>query len=175
MFEFFRRVFGGSKRNATSPAIKVPDGKPFRRVPEKEQYRTGAADPVRPKDRALSGRAAVDEYFRLSGMIESAKGAGDYKKAVRAARNSLPLMPAVVAQMKKEFGGFDIATSHAIHTGGTLMAVMEDAEGISELRQTLDKTVDLHKWLESADQAERFEIGQSSLSSCHRQSGRQAK
>src|SRR6266568_6253633 len=154
MFEFLRRLLGGATRSATGPAIKVPPAEPVRRVPEMQQDRAKAVDPVRPKDRALSGRAAVDEYFKLSGVIESAKATGDYKKAVRAARNSFPLMPAVVAHMKKEFGRFDIATSHAIHTGGPLMAVMEDAEGISELRQTLDKTVDLHKWLESADQAE---------------------
>jgi hypothetical protein len=154
MFEFLRRLLGGSVRSATSAAIQVPAAEPVRRMPEKQQDRPKVADPSRPKDKALSGRAAVDEYFKLSGVIESAKARGDYQKAVRASRNSFPLMPAVVAQMKKEFGAFDIATSHAIHTGGTLMAVMEDAEGISELRQTLDKTVDLHKWLESADQAE---------------------
>src|SRR5258707_13534561 len=115
-----------------APQSKVPAAEPVRRVPEKQQDRAKAADPVRPKDRALSGRAAVDEYLKLSGVIESAKAAGDYKKAVRAARNSFPLMPAVIARVKKEFGRFDIATSHAIHTGGTLMAVMEDAEGIEE-------------------------------------------
>jgi hypothetical protein len=155
MFEFLRRLLGGSVRSTTSGPIKVPAAESVRPMSEKQHDRANVADhPVRPKDRALSGRAAVDEYFKLSGVIESAKAGGDYKKAVRAARNSFPLMSAVVAQMKKEFGRFDIATSHAIHTGGTLMAVMEDAEGIGELRQTLDKTVDLHKWLESADQAE---------------------
>jgi hypothetical protein len=101
-----------------------------------------------------SGRAAVDEYFRLSGVIESAKSAGDYSRAIRAARDTFPLMPAVVAQMKKEFGAFDIATSHAVHTGATLMAVMGDARGIREMRETLSSTKELSKWLGTADQAE---------------------
>jgi hypothetical protein len=115
MFEFLRRLLGGSVRSATSAAIQVPAAEPVRRMPEKQQDRPKVADPSRPKDKALSGRAAVDEYFKLSGVIESAKARGDYQKAVRASRNSFPLMPAVVAQMKKEFGAFDIATSHAIH------------------------------------------------------------
>lgn len=109
--------------------------------------------PVSPKG-ALTGRAAVDEYFRLSSVIETAKSRGDYNDAIEAAKQTFPLMPAVVAQMKKEFGAFDIATSHAIHTASTLMAVMEDREAIRQLRQTLDKTPDLHKWRETAAETE---------------------
>jgi hypothetical protein len=63
-------------------------------------------------------------------------------------------MPAVVRQMKSEFGGFDIATSHAVHTAGTLMAVIGDREGIQELRAALQSTTELRVWLSSADEAE---------------------
>lgn len=33
-------------------------------------------------------------------------------------------MPAVVRQMKKVYGSFDIKASHAVHTASTLMVVM---------------------------------------------------
>ena len=87
-------------------------------------------------------------------MIEAAKSSGDYQEAIRAAKQTFPLMPAVVTQMKKEFGAFDIATSHAIHTASVLMAVMEDQEAVRQLRETLMKTSELHKWVEIADSTE---------------------
>jgi hypothetical protein len=155
MIEFLKRLFGTSTAQATDVPLKSQDlGKPrSTQMPGREPYslRSGSV---------ASGSSVLDEYFKLSGVIESAKSAGDFSAAIRATRDTFPLMPAVVAQMKKEYGAFDIATSHAVHTGGTLMAVMEDSIGIRELRETLSSTVDLRKWLESA---KRFGISETQL------------
>jgi DnaJ domain len=149
MFEFLKRLFG----LPAGPKSSLPSkpGRPVARKKEQESVPQPSESAARP---ARSGRAVTDEYFRLSGVIESGKSSGDFAVAIRAARETFPLMPAVVAQMKKEFGAFDISTSHAVHTGGTLMAVMGDYEGLAALRKTLSSNVDLGKWLESADQAE---------------------
>jgi hypothetical protein len=56
--------------------------------------------------------------------------------------------------MKKQYGRFDISTSHAVHTAGTLMAVIGDREGICELREALGATLELHDWLPVAESAE---------------------
>jgi hypothetical protein len=71
-------------------------------------------------------------------VIESAKSAGDYSRAIRAARDTFPLMPAVVTQMKKEFGAFDIAPSHAVHTGASRIFVqVESTSAVTGQRKTV--------------------------------------
>jgi DnaJ domain len=149
MIDFIKRLFRASsvQTSSTSPRFHESIG------PTPEQ--TLKQEPFIPVSHPMvSGRAVLDEYFRLSGAIESAKSEGNFSAAIRAARDTFPLMPAVVVQMKEEYGAFDISTSHAIHTGGTLMAVMEDSVGIKQLRETLSSTADLRRWLGSADQAE---------------------
>lgn len=104
--------------------------------------------------RLPAGGSVSDRYFALSGAIESAKADGDFANAIRAARETYSLFPAFVRKCKKEYKRFDIQTSHAVHTASTLMAVMGDREAISELRQTLLGTPELHQWLAVADDAE---------------------
>jgi hypothetical protein len=101
-----------------------------------------------------TGDAAVHRYFELSTIIERAKADGDFLRAIRAARDTYPLMPAVVRQMKKDYGSFDLRTSHAVHTASTLMAVMGDREGLHELRESLVATRELRDWLPAAEEAE---------------------
>lgn len=101
-----------------------------------------------------TGDAAVRRYFELAVIIERAKADRDFPRAIRAARDTYPLMPAVVRQMKKEYGSFDVRTSHAVHTAGTLMAVMGDREGIQELREALAATRELRDWLPAVEDAE---------------------
>jgi hypothetical protein len=101
-----------------------------------------------------TGDAAVHRYFELAAIIERAKSDGDFLSAIRAARDTYPLMSAVVRQMKKEYGRFDLSASNAVHTAGTLMAVMGDREGIQELRNALNATRELRDWLPIVDDAE---------------------
>jgi hypothetical protein len=96
----------------------------------------------------------VSRYFDLSAEIESAKASRNYAAAVRAARETYGLLLDVVREWKRQYGSFDIATSHAVHTAPTLMAVLEDHEGIRELRATLEGVAELRAWLPAADQAE---------------------
>jgi hypothetical protein len=102
----------------------------------------------------LAGDAAIHRYFELSTIIERSKADGDFVSAIHAARETYPLMPAVVAQIKKEYGRFDLRSSHAIHSASTLMAVMGDRQGIRELREALSATDELKDWLPAAEDAE---------------------
>jgi len=126
MFDFIKRLFGES---STPSGLGLPRGVQHPASVQPSPYH--ASNERTSKAGGLTGRAAVNRYFDLSNTIVSAKSRGDFRAAVRAARQTYPLMAAVVRQMKSEFGGFDIATSHAVHTAGTLMAVIGDREGIS--------------------------------------------
>jgi hypothetical protein len=148
MLEFLRRLFAQDADRRAREAGSTR-GPLFTFTPDQND---------RAKDtdsgaRGLTGEAAVTRYFELSNLITGAKAEGDFAAAVRAARETYPLMPAVVRQMKKEYGRFDISTSHAVHTAGTLMAVIGDRLAIAELRQALDRTAELRDWLPFAEEA----------------------
>ncbi len=96
----------------------------------------------------------VDRYFELSAVIEHGKADRDFQLAIAAARETYPILAEVVRAWKREYGGFDISTSHAVHTAPTLMAVLEDREGIRELRGALEGVSELRDWLPAAEQAE---------------------
>jgi len=148
MLEFLRRLFAqGPDRPASDT------GSDQRRVFIPTPRQNDPAKDGNPGTGRLTGAAAVTRYFELSNRITGAKAEGDFAAAVRAARETYPLMPAVVAQMKKEYGRFDISTSHAVHTAGTLMAVIGDRQAIAELRQALDRTPELRDWIPYAEEA----------------------
>lgn len=149
MREFLKRLFGRSADAPPASAALVP--------PDRRSRPLTDHDPPRgqvPMASRHTGDAAVQRYFELGIIIERAKADGDFPCAVRAARDTYPLMPAVVRQMKKEYGSFDLRTSHAVHTASTLMAVMGDREGIQELRSALTAMRELRDWLPAAEDAE---------------------
>ena len=148
MFDFIRRLLGDSSA-PSGLGVQRDVQRPLSGSPPSSHASSGRAS----KAGGLTGRAAVTRYFELSNTIVSAKSRGDFRAAVRAARQTYPLMAAVVRQMKSEFGVFDLATSHAVHTAGRLMAVIGDREGIEELRVALQSTPELMAWLPAADDA----------------------
>ena len=149
MREFLKRLFGRSAGAPPAPAPLVPPDR--RSHPLAEHHDPLAHVPIPSR---LTGDAAVHRYFELSTIIERAKADGNFLGAIRAARDTYPFLPAVVRQMKKEYGSFDVRTSHAVHTASTLMAVMGDREGIQELRNALTATRELRDWLPAAEDAE---------------------
>ncbi len=145
---FFKRLLGlgDDAPRAASPSASS-NVRPARPTPSAQ----GAA---RRGTREEAGGDVVNRYFELSGEIEMGKRDRDYARAIRAARATYPILPAVVRQWKREYGRFDINTSHAVHTAPKLMAVMEDRDGIRELRVVLESVKELHDWLPSAEEAE---------------------
>jgi hypothetical protein len=142
MMNFFKRLLGIADAPAATP--------PARATRPTTPTTTTTPD----RDRAGSGGDVVNRYFELSGEIEAGKRDRDYPRAIRAARATYEILPAVVRQWKREYGRFDINTSHAVHSAPKLMAVMEDRDGIRELRAVLESVKDLRDWLPSAEEAE---------------------
>ena len=149
MREFLKRLFGRSTPARPAPAAPAPPDMRSHPLAEPNAPRRQA-----PTSSGLTGEAAVHRYFELAVIIERAKEDGDFPRAIRAARDTYPLMPAVVRQMKKEYGRFDLSASRAVHTASTLMAVMGDREGLQELRNSLTETRELRDWLPTAEEAE---------------------
>jgi hypothetical protein len=149
MRDFLKRLFG---QPAVAPPAADTPLNPHTSARSSSGY-DASLDEMSMASR-LADDAAMHRYFELSTVIERAKADGDFVRAIRAARETYPLMPAVVRQIKKEYGRFDLERSHAVHSAGTLMAVMGDRQGIQELREALSATHELHDWLDAAEDAE---------------------
>lgn len=116
-----------------------------------------------PQDRKLHAPAArmslaeakshSQRYFSLHERIQSAHKARDYREVARLARQTYDLLPMFVAAWKREYGRWDIQTSLAVHTGGTVLAVLQDEEGIQQLLRTLAAVNDLKPWRPVGDAA----------------------
>lgn len=93
---------------------------------------------------------SVRRYFELSVAIEQHKSDGNFAAAIAAARQTYGLL----ADFVRDTPDAAMLRSHAVHTAPTLMAVVEDREGITDLRRTLERIPELRGWLEWADAAE---------------------
>lgn len=148
MMSFFKRLFGlgGDARRASPPSTSSNV-----RPAQSSRQAQGAG---RWDTQEEASGDVVKRYFELSAEIETGKRDRDYGRAIRAARATYSILPAVVMQWKREYGRFDITTSHAVHTAPKLMAVMEDRDGIRELRAVLESVEELRDWLASSEEAE---------------------
>lgn len=145
----FLKAFFGGRTSASAREPRKISGSDSTGFPQVRSVDVGVAAP-----HGGSAVRATERYFELSAEIERAKADGDFRSAIAAARQTYPLLPAFVRRQKREYGRFDIARSHAVHTAPILMAVLEDREGIRELRDALAGMPELREWLPAADQAE---------------------
>jgi hypothetical protein len=150
MFQFLKRLFGWSEREVQKPALTSSD----RPTLYEDSFDADTTRRVKASQSKPDDRRAITRYFELSGVIEHAKQDGDFAKAVAAARESFPLFAALVRQTKRDFGRFDIQTSHAVHTAGALMAVLADTGALQELRTALGNVAELREWISIVDDAE---------------------
>lgn len=125
---------------------------------EKLKHLLGLEQPApTPRQSVVTTSHSIDattEYFALSEAIMRAKSAGDFAAAVKAARKTYRILAEVLRQWVRDYGELTIVTSHAVHTAPSLMAVLEDSDAIRDLRTTLEASKELHRWLDTADQAE---------------------
>jgi hypothetical protein len=98
-------------------------------------------------------RVHSHRYFALHEQIQAAHKARDYREVGRLARQTYDLLPTFVAACKREYGRWDIQTSVAVHTGGTVLAVLQDEEGVQLLQRTLTAVHELEPWRPIGDAA----------------------
>lgn len=106
-----------------------------------------------PEPGASTGRMSLAEakavskrYFALHEQIQAAQKARDYLRVARLARQTHQLLPDFVEACKREYGRGDIRSSVAVHTGGTIMAVLQDEDGVRLLQQTLATVDEVEPW-----------------------------
>ena len=124
MAGFFKWLFGTSEPSST----KLPE-------PELTRSRQQArVDPqpltARVADLSLPG----NRYFKELEKLTSSVTAKDYPAAAAAARASLPLLRSWLEDKRGDGERLDISIP-ALSQGGTMMAIVGDKDGLSELRE----------------------------------------
>jgi hypothetical protein len=133
MWDFLRRLFSG------------PSADPNARDNRRDEYEPSS----------YHSNPTVDRYFELLNIITTAKADHDYPRAIRAARDSFPLLAEVARDMRYgEDGEISIGSIPAIETGGAMMAVMGDRDAIAEMRAAVTAIPDLADWLPAVSGAE---------------------
>jgi hypothetical protein len=94
-----------------------------------------------------------ERYFALHERIQMAHKTRDYREVARLARQTYDLLPTFVMAWKREYGRWDIQTCVAVHTGGTVLAVLEDEQGVEHLQRTLAAVDELRPWRPVGDAA----------------------
>jgi len=98
-------------------------------------------------------KAVSRRYFALHEQIQAAQKARNYSTVANLSRQTYQLLPDFVAACKREYGRWDIQSSIAVHTGGTILAVLQDEDGVRLLQQTLAAVDDLESWRPTGDSA----------------------
>lgn len=153
LFEFLKRRIA-----STTPQVSGTDANQAESETRdsSSEYRQDSSEDafVRAEEKSVLDEEVIRRYFELSFSIEKAKQRGDYRAAIAYAREIFPFLKRFVAASIKEYGRWDIVSSHAVHTASPLMAAEEDRVAIADLRATLETIPELSEWLSIADQAE---------------------
>jgi len=100
----------------------------------------------------------LDEYYALLDQAREACRTHDYNAELRAYRQSIPLLGALVNSTKRQYGAFDLSSIPPIEDDSRFMAVVDDVEGLRELRWAVSSKPELEPWTEYLDKAQE-EIG----------------
>ena len=91
-------------------------------------------------------KSKVSRYYRLHDRIETAMRRSDYSTVAQCAVESVPLVPDLVGETKKEHGTFDITESVAVHAGGRVLAALGHKADLAEMHRVLSSMPETQEW-----------------------------
>ena len=77
-----------------------------------------------------SNKDDASEYFRLLGAIQDWQAKRQYRKMLECCAKSLPVLPALVSDCKRQYGRFDISSIPAIEIGCRYWAALNDKNSL---------------------------------------------
>lgn len=122
---FIKRLFGSDK--------------------EEDAPRRAAAPVFGKADRANSASVS-DAYFDTMARLQSAISNRDFVSAGEYIRTNLTYIPEWVRETRQQFGSFDIGTIPALQQGGTILALLDDGDGIDQMEAIVRAEPDLARW-----------------------------
>lgn len=104
---------------------------------------------------STSQQTGVKRYFELLREIKDLESAREFTPMLQRCSASLPLLPSLVSDCKREYGRFDIESVPAIETGCRYWAALEDEANIEIVAQAIAATPELSSWMSAVEQARR--------------------
>ena len=95
----------------------------------------------------------IDRYYYYLNMITENVRNGYNYMVLKYCNLSLPLIPLLIEQNKKDFGEFDITTLPAIELGAKLWSYQGNVEKIKEIEELINSYPELKPWQIHLDRA----------------------
>lgn len=95
----------------------------------------------------------VDEYFQLLNFISESKKKKNFEKMLLYCDNSLPKIPALIRETKRDYGKFDLKSIPAIEIGLIFWAAYENKSKILQVQSLVNKYPDLEPWKTNVNEA----------------------
>ena len=102
----------------------------------------------------VTSSPTVQTYFGLIDMIRATQTTRDYARMLECCAQSLPLLPSLVLDTKKQFGAFDISSIPAIEVGCRYWAALQDGARLQQVDEVVNRVPALKDgWREVAEAA----------------------
>ena len=100
----------------------------------------------------VSRRAgASDRYFDSMSQMQAALSKRDYGTAAELVRENLRCIPEWVKETVQDYGSFDIGSIPALQQGGTILALLNDQEGLTRMSEIVASVAELEPWAEKVE------------------------
>ena len=81
----------------------------------------------------------VQTYFGLLDRIRATQSRRDYARMLECCALSLPLLPSLVSDTKRQFGAFDICSIPAIEVGCRYWAALQDGAALRQVAEVVNQ------------------------------------
>lgn len=98
-----------------------------------------------------TGTRATDNYFGTMLQMREAVSKRSYNEAGQFVRENLSFISNWVRETCEEYGCFDISSIPTLETGGTVLALLGDDEGLKRMREIVVSTSELAPWIEKVN------------------------
>ena len=128
----------------------------FGKNPSEKPVRENSANDLIVEQEFLSDKNSVsDAYFRTMEKMQAAISKRNYEKAGQLARENLEYVPSFVKETCTEYGSFDISSIPVLQQGGTILALLNDNEGLVRMREIVISMPELSPWVENVERHQR--------------------
>jgi hypothetical protein len=92
-----------------------------------------------------------NRYFKLLEQIQAALSHYQYGRALQLSYESLPLVPGLIAESRRDYGSFDIGSIPCIEVAARFSSAQGDVVRLQDLRAWASSLPDLEPWLATID------------------------
>ena len=104
-------------------------------------------------DRSSASRPVgiSDRYFDSMSQMQGAISKRDYGTAAELVRENLRCIPEWVKETVKDYGSLHVSSIPALQQGGTILALLNDREGLSRMSEIVASVPELEPWAEKVE------------------------